>query len=183
MKRISRPEDLEEIRAITRGLIGEPCWQAILTYPSQLQVHWGQRIEFESERLRDERKGTWVFGAESSSWTLQCRDKSIVSSDDEDAVIKEKVKILEGARTEEFAVAYPEMTVTIRFSNGCTLLLVPDPPSETDEPDDVTIADWELFYPDGMWLSVGPGPTWRHQRADEPFPGEGAPDPQAGDVS
>jgi len=60
-KRINRPEDLAEVHAITRPLLGEVCRQAILTYPSQLQLHWGERVSYKSERLRGEYRGTWMF--------------------------------------------------------------------------------------------------------------------------
>jgi len=169
MRQITRREDLQELHAITKSLIGQECWQAILTYPSQLQLHWGERVAYESERLRGEYRGTWVFGAESSRWTLQCRDKAMVSSDDYDSTIKRTIRILAGGMTEEFEVAYPQLTVTVRFNNGCTILLVSDPDWAIEAAEEDPIPDWELFCPDGMWLGVGRGPKYRFQKADQPL--------------
>ena len=73
------------------------------------------------------------------------------------------------AKTEEFKVGYPDLTVTIRFSHGCSLLLTPDPEAAGKGSDDEPLEDWTLFYPEGMWLGVGPGPVWRSQGAEEPL--------------
>jgi len=78
--------------------------------------------------------------------------------------------MLEGTETDAFEVAYPDMTVTIHFTNGCTLLVIPDPEVANEATAEEPIPDWTLFSPDGIWLGVGPGPVWRHQRADEPLP-------------
>ena len=127
MRQITRREDLQELHAITKSLIGQECWQAILTYPSQLQLHWGERVAYESERLRGEYRGTWVFGAESSRWTLQCRDKAMVSSDDYDSTIKRTIRILAGGAT-SVKVVYENTAPSLVQERACDQGRLSPPP-------------------------------------------------------
>jgi hypothetical protein len=100
---------------------------------------------------------------------LRCGEEAVANSDEDDSVIEQRIRILAGARTEDFEIAYPDLAVTIRLSNGCILLLVPDADWAIEAASEDPIQDWELFYPHGMWLGVGPGPKYRFQRADQPF--------------
>ncbi|MDY7015693.1 MAG: hypothetical protein SVX43_19295 [Cyanobacteriota bacterium] len=62
----------------------------------------------------------------------------------------------------KFEISYPDLILSVGFSDGCKLEVFPDL-------EDLDLSDWELFTPDNMLLEMEPGRVWSYSRADVPM--------------
>lgn len=157
-------QDVERIRAITQGLVGETCWQARLTYGDELTLHLGEKRPIPHPLLAGKFEGSWILGTRATEWQLKCNGELIVNSESPIEVVKDKIRVLENARVVDFDNPtdqfYPPSR--LQFSNGCELLL------NIFVPNDPELAYYELFTPDHMLLTVGGATPWAYKSADSP---------------
>jgi hypothetical protein len=95
--------------------------------------------------LRDHRGEEWGFSTFDSTW----------SPSDPAAFL--------GKTITNAGLDAPSGKLTIEFSDGAALTVVPIPEVEDDE-----LENWEIFTPDGFVLDYGPGEHWVLKRATDP---------------
>jgi hypothetical protein len=167
IKKITNINDLEVFSAIAKKLIEKPCWQTRISYGDELCLDFGLEIPYGDNAhkfLAGKKKGEWEFGTRGTDWQLISAPGNILTSSAENVeVFKSKVKILEGTNITKFETDYPDLVLTIGFSNSCELKIFPD------LEDDSEVSCWELFTPDNMLLTLEPGGIWTYTRSDVPM--------------
>lgn len=73
------------------------------------------------------------------------------------------MKAIEGAIVTTVEISYPDLVLTVGFSNGCELKVFPDIEEDFD------LSYWELFTPNNMLLTMEPGGSWTYTRSDVPM--------------
>jgi len=63
--------------------------------------------------------------------------------------------------------------LTLVLSDRSTLIILPAPPSPSDEGEEKMLvgddlADWEVFTPHDRYLRVGPGQRWSYRESNRP---------------
>ena len=155
-------EDIQQIGAIAKRILGEPCWEASLSYGDELRLEIGDRIACQQKVMAGHEVGAWGFGTRGTDWQLFSSQGIILTSSAENVqVFKEKVKIIEETTITAFETQYPDFILTIGFSNGCELKIFPD------LDDDSGVSYWELFTPDNMLLTLEPGGVWTYTRSQD----------------
>jgi hypothetical protein len=160
VKQVTQATDLEQLREIISGVIGEICWRASLSYGDELSLHIGARIPYSQKSLAGKEKGEWILGTRGSLWKLDSVSETLTTSEDAPEIIRQKAHAIEGTTITSFETSYPELALTITFDNGCKLALMPSPEDDFDLP------YWEMFTPHGMILKVGPSTMWSYTRSD-----------------
>ncbi len=163
VQKVSQETDLDKLREITRGILGEPCWEARLSYGDEVRLHIGDKIPYLHKKLAGKYKGSWILGTRGTEWKLESPSGIITTSAEEPEVFKQKVKVVEGTTITAFESSYPDLVLTVGFSNGCKLLVFPD------LADDFDLSYWELFTPHNMLLTLEPGGIWTYTRSDVPM--------------
>ena len=107
-------------------------------------------------------KGAWILGTRGTAWRLESAGITLVDSENEPEVIRQKVHAIENKKIIIFEPSYPCLALTLTFSNGYQLILV------LGIEDSLNLPYWELFTPNQMLLKVGPGPMWSYIRSDLP---------------
>jgi hypothetical protein len=100
----------------------------------------------------------WLLGTQASDWRLT--DAAIGM----DSRNENSIPPLAGAQVDEIRVE-PDLDLVVRLSDGRTLLVEAksfEPAGENDPP------YWELFSPEGLVFSAGPGLRWSATPADLP---------------
>ncbi|MDY6781440.1 MAG: hypothetical protein SW833_02615 [Cyanobacteriota bacterium] len=161
VRRIKKASDLNQIQGLTRKILGEPCWNAHLSYGDELCLDIGKKIPYTQKVMLGKEKGSWILGCRASQWILESQDKAIASSQLAPEGIEREVKVVEGSKITRFEIGYPDLILIVSFSNGCQLKIFPDL-------EDLDLSYWELFTPDAMLLEMGPGRIWSYCRADVP---------------
>jgi len=143
-KIITNINDLEFFSAIAKNLIKKPCWQTPISYGDELCLDFGQQIPYGHNAhkfLAGKKKGEWEFGTRGTDWQLSAAPGNILTSSAENVeLFKSKVKILEGTTITKFETHYPDLVLTIGFSNGYELKLFPDLAYDCD------VSCWEFVY-------------------------------------
>lgn len=98
-----------------------------------------------------------VEDADGGKWTFSTFDAGYTPSDP-DAVLGKTVVATDIA---------PSNTLTISFSDGSNLTVVPRNLEPGEEDDD--LENWFLLTPENLALSFGPVGRWRLGRGDEPW--------------
>lgn len=161
---VTSPVDLERLQEVTAGTIGEKCWKAYLGYADELILQIGARIPYLSPKLIGKEHGTWTLRTRDTSWKLETTNQVLTTSEDNLASIKQKIQLINDANVATFEVAYPDLALTISFSNDCTLKVLPKP-----EDDNFDLAYWDLFCPpDRSILEVGPNSIWSYTKRGRP---------------
>lgn len=164
IEKITNDADLVHLRKIVQNLIGKPCWQTGISYGDELCLEIGKKLPYTHKFFAGQNKGEWGFGTRGTDWQLISPKGIIITSSVENVeVFKEKVKIIEGTTITAFETHYPDLILTVGFSNGCELKLFPD------LEDDSEVSYWELFTPYNMLLTIEPGGIWTYTRSDVPM--------------
>lgn len=161
--RIDGKAEAQRIMQITRGLIGQECWMAHLSYGGELRLEFGARLPYPHPALARMYQGEWMLGTRASSWRIESDGSVLVDSDAEEGLVRERITALQGLRVGSFFIAFPSLDVDLQFENDISLLVIPE------KSDDSNLADWELFMPDSRLLKVGPGNLWSLQQSDKPM--------------
>ena len=161
VQKITNNGDLEKLREIITDIIGEPCWEARMSYGDELCLEIGERIPYQHKKLAGKEKGSWMLGTRGTDWQLESPNKEIITNSKEaPEVFKEKVKVIENTTITAFETHYPELILTVEFSNSCQLKIFPDLEDNFD------LSYWELFTPYNTLLTLEPGAIWTCTRTD-----------------
>ncbi len=157
----SKAKDLEHLKEITNGIIGEICWRASLSYGDELRLHIGAKIPYSQKSMVGKEKGSWILGTRATEWRIESATFALTTSDEDSEIIRKKVQAIENTTITVFETNYPDLSLIVLFSNGCKLTLLPDP-------ENFELPFWELFTPYRMFLKVGPDPIWSYINVDLP---------------
>jgi hypothetical protein len=86
--------------------------------------------------------------------------KVVASSEDERDVIASKVGALEPRVVSTIDVAFPSLTLSIKFDDDTALVIGPQSGSQK-----LSELDWEVLASKKS-ISVGPGREWRMEKSD-----------------
>ena len=157
---ITEATDLQQLKEIISGVVGETCWAASFSYGDELSLDIGAKVPYSQKLMAGKEKGAWMLGTRATVWELKGTSQTIVTSNDDPETARQKVKVIEGAVITAIETNYPELALTVTFSNGCQLILFPEHDEDSDLP------YWEMFTPYHMILKVGPGAKWSFTRSD-----------------
>ena len=180
-QKVSKPEDLDLLRALCRQVIGQECWSAHTRCDWVLALEMGMKIPISTpnkvlaERMQ---QGSWAVDIHSSEWVIQDKFGQIYCSPHSDLrEIKSLVRVLESACVTHIDVSYPSLGLHVAFDKGYQLIIATceddtgDGRSDIMQQEEVSdIPCWMLFMPNDMVVEVGPGTRqWRYIRSDTPI--------------
>jgi hypothetical protein len=154
VQQVSKPTDLEQLREITKGVIGKKCWRANLSYGDELSLHIGARLPYSQKSMTGKEKGAWILGTRGTAWKVEYLSETLVTSEDELETIRQKIHAIEDNIITSLETSYPELGLIVMFGNGYKLRLFPSAEEDFDLP------HWELFTPYRTVLKVSPGAMW-----------------------
>lgn len=154
---VTRPQDLDDLNILLRALRGQMCWAVRWSYGDELRLDFGGQRPYRNPLLAGKCKGEWVLGTRATPWLLSGPGAELSGADE--PTLAGVSSAVVGARVVAARAAYPDLDLQVDFDNGYTLSLRVD----TEES---SLAAWELFTPDDMVVTVGPGPRWTYTRAD-----------------
>jgi hypothetical protein len=157
--KIDQVADIAKIEQHLEVLIGEVCSEAQFSYGDELVIHFGTMTPYPHPALSHLKEGQWALGTRGSEWIISSSSKTIVSTDNTLAKIKRKIRCVEGAKVAAFKIGFPEIDLTIEFSNGLNLQIIPVVDDIEEFPD---VAHWEFFTADEKCISVWPDSTWTY---------------------
>lgn len=160
-KKITKSEDLAEIKQIIKEIIGETCWSASISYGEELDLHIGDKIPYQEKSMRGKFKGSWILGSRCTNWELKLGDQVIVNSESED--IKDKISVMENQTITDINISYPELILSLKFSNQYEFSIL------SDLEDDSGVSCWELFTPNHKLLQLEPNSVWSYLPSDVPI--------------
>ncbi len=160
-KKIKKSEDLEDIKRILQGMIGEICWQTSVSYGEELDLHIGDKIPYEEKSMRGKLKGSWILGSRCTDWELKLGNKLIVNSQSDKII--DKISVIENQTITDINISYPELILSLKFSNQCEFSILPD------LEDDSGVSCWELFAPNHKLLQIEPNYLWSYLPSDIPI--------------
>jgi hypothetical protein len=141
--------DIGELKKVTRGIIGERCWRAQLSYGDELMLHFGAKVPYTHSSMAGQFKGAWILGVRATAWTIDREQQVWVTSANDLTVIREKVQAIVNTTVTEFEPTEPDFELSVKFDNGYCLTLIPKAEEVSDLP------HWELFFPDRRLVQVG----------------------------
>jgi len=156
---VTQLTDLNRLKQLVHGILGEVCWRINLSYGDELNLHIGAKIPYVRKAMIGQEKGSWILGSRETPWNLSFQSDTVVTSNTPSEVLREKVRVIENTTVIGFEVAYPSLALAITFSNDHQLVVSPNL-------EDCDLPYWELFTPDHMLLKVGPGAIWSCVRSD-----------------
>jgi hypothetical protein len=174
---VAKSSSRGHLRLLLEGLVGQPCVKVAFSYGGELLLHFGDRLPYEHPKMQGKARGSWVLGTRASVWKLFLEASGVLigspGSEPHDypnpprisnEEVEAKARAIAGvwvAGTDPLPTRPGDgYALLVRFGDGSHLMVLPSPPDEEDAADPV--ADWELFTPFGMYLQVGPGPTWSY---------------------
>ena len=164
---VTNATDLDKIKDLTSGIIGESCRKVYLGYGEELKLDIGAQIDIDlssRKHTRIVKSAAWGLGSRGTGWKLFNRDGMLITEYHETTntelydEIQEKIQLLVDTQVQKFAPTYPNLGVEVAFSNGCKLFILP-----TEEDNKWDVSYWELAMPHG-WLDVGPQLQWTYKR-------------------
>ncbi|GAA6614660.1 hypothetical protein [Scytonema sp. NUACC26] len=160
---ITELSNLEPFNQVISGLIGETCWQANLSYGDELILHFGKRIPYSQKSMIGKEKGAWILGTQATQWQIDSPSETIVTSEDDSEIIKQRLDTIENSAIAAVEVNYPNLALSIIFNNNYKLVLLPN---NEDGEEGIDLPYWEIFTPHHMVLKVGSGSTWSYTSSD-----------------
>ena len=160
IQEVRRKSDIRKIEDIMRGIIDEVCWGIHLSYGDELRFEIGPKMP--DPILKGKEKGLWTLGTRASDWSLHLLNEKLIESNDDVALIKQKIPFMNGSRINSFKVDYPKLGLEIMFINKIILKISPNWDAGSQ------LAHWDLMMPNNMFLKIGPAATWSYYRSDIP---------------
>lgn len=171
--------DPDELRPLLKRLVGKPflCFRA--SYGDELTLHLGEPVVYESPRMKGRWKGSYILAARASSWILEPGTPPGRLFTSDNIVVPDRsphARTLELAEIEASPTIEPHSLVTaavlapapggillsVTFSDGSNLVILPDRATNPNGGDEEPISDWEIFMPRHRVLKVGPGISWAY---------------------
>lgn len=179
-----------ELRALLQQLVGQPFLFARFSYGDELTLHFGKATSYRNPKLRGLRSGSYSFGARASEWFL-CTEPAVLVGTQESMRRPRNVAAVTGDEIERSRLLRPGARVvaidaiplrtargalygfglSMLFSDGPALVVLPRPPRRRSTARQDDIADWEIFLPHHRYLAVGPGRRWSYLPSDVPANG------------
>lgn len=158
-QKVEKAVDLEEVFEITKNLVNLPCWDSYIGYPSQLTLHFGEKEPYNHPRLKGKFRGSYRLLNQGNYFELFANEAIVNLSDKEDEEIENELRIIVNTTVIDVDISFPELNLTIHFSNGTSLKLYADD-------DEYNLAYWELYTPGDMVLKFGPHRTWSYSKVE-----------------
>ena len=155
VQKVTQATDLDQLREILSEVLEKTCWRASLSYGDELTLHIGARIPYPQKSMAGKEKGAWILGTRGTAW-IDHASGTLANSDEEPKILRQKIQVIEENTLTGIETSYPELALTVTFSNGLELRLFPG------SKDDFNLPYWELFTPHQMILRVGPGAMWSY---------------------
>jgi hypothetical protein len=155
-------DDLNKIKQLTSGILGEVCWKARLGYGDELKLEIGAKVHPKIRGTkRKEEWGAWMLGSRGTAWQLVAQDGTPIAwnvSQDDYAPdgTDQKLQCLVNTRITGFEALYPSLGLKVTFDNGHQLMILP-----SAKDDEFDLSYWELFTPETV-IEVGPGAVWSY---------------------
>ncbi|MBX9680054.1 MAG: hypothetical protein K2X38_14930 [Gemmataceae bacterium] len=174
--------DLVLLQAYLQPLIGQPFLHFRFSYGDEVGLHFGDPHPYSFPKMKHLTKGSFILGTRASKWLFSAPSRSLVilGCDDrrfdsqsslrtlskidlettdvlQPGKVVESVSLIHGSI---FGLAATGIGLSLRFSNGTSLAIIPSPPENSASEGD--IADWEFFTPYDRYLRVGPGQKWSY---------------------
>jgi RHS repeat-associated protein len=147
--------DLAPLVDALSELTGQRCWEASPGFDTDLFLYLGERLSTQGTSV-----GSWQVSTVDSDWRVMKAGKVVASSGDERDVIASKVGALEQRVVSTIDVAFPSLTLSIKFDDDTALVIGPHSGSQK-----LSELDWEVLAPKKS-ISVGPGREWRMEKSD-----------------
>jgi len=163
-KTLRNIRDVDRLHSVLQGFIGRKCWQVRFRYGDELVLHCGRRLSYHAPQLKHLQRGEWQFGTRGTAWTLVAPEGEVTSADGDEATLLPRINILEGQKITDIAVSSPRNILTITFGKQYFFRVIP-----TAADDKYDLPYWELFMPDHLLVSFGPGRQWTLERSDVPM--------------
>jgi hypothetical protein len=143
---VAGPESLGQPQTILDTLTGQKVLAARTSYGDELQLHFGRPRPYRIPQLADRPRGEWVLTTRASPWRLDG------AAD---------VAALVGSRVARVALSFPDLELRITFDGELAFAI---PVNEESD----GLAAWELFTPDALVLTAGPGRCWSVSKDTSP---------------
>jgi hypothetical protein len=178
--------DIPALRGYLMQIVGQPYLFSRVTYGGEFSLHFGTPQEWPSPKLRRRTRGSYVLTSRASAWRFHsvpgnCLLYSGVTPQHpplkphEELTAKEleqRELITPGTavRSADVVALDEAHGIELRMSlmDGSTFFIIPSPADDETGDGLPSIADWELFTPNGRVLSVGPGFIWEYADSELP---------------
>lgn len=162
-EKISSSFDLTKIEELIAGIVGDQCWDAYIGYGSSVVLYIRTKTLYLCD-YGENKIGEWIFNSMGTTWYIYSPFHDSSDLNDATVTAEQLLPLVKGAVIISFKITYPDLRLSIKFSNGFVVSITP-----SSEDESVDIAYWTLITPDNMFLEVGPGNQWSYNKADEPI--------------
>ena len=97
VQKVTNASDIKQVEALVRGILGETCWKAHLSYGGELRLEIGAKLPYLQTSMAGKERGTWMLGVRGSGWVLESPAETLVNSRDTLAVIEQRIHDVENA--------------------------------------------------------------------------------------
>ena len=171
---VKSPEDMGDLEAILNRLVDLPLLAVRTAYGQELRLDFGQSVPFRSPLLAGRVRGAWVLGTRASPWRVM-RSNEFAADAQQDANEMDLAELV-GATVTRARVSYPDLDLTLSFDGGTAFTVSVDRDEndhdendhDENDHDESILSAWELFTPDRLVLTVGPGRRWSLTPVDSP---------------
>ena len=168
---VNSPEDLRDLEAILNGLVDLPLLAVRTAYGRELRLDFGQSVPFRSPLLAGRVRGEWVLGTRASPWCVFRSNEFAAGAQHPQDRNETALAELVGATVTNARVSYPDLDLTLSFDGGAAFTVSVDRgeiDNHDNDHDENDLSAWELFTPDRLVLTVGPGRRWSLTPVDSP---------------
>lgn len=135
-------------------LVDEPFLRASFAYGGELRLHFGEPVQYGSDRMKDRTHGAWVLSLRATPWVLTANGALLSRSLDEQQHALRHFAELEGERLIGSRLRRSDAAVTLRFENGSWFMALTEPRRLRK----ITEL-WELRTPGGFFVVARPDRT------------------------
>lgn len=145
------PDSARAIEKRLAPLCGQRPWKVELGHGSFVTLDFGEK------RTRDgNTRGEWHFWVYCCAWRLDEGENVVAGSGDDRAALAPKIAALTGRALQAIEVTAPAGQTVLRFEGDATLTLFPMATASED---------YQVYFPDGEVLVVGPAGSWIEETA------------------
>lgn len=177
---VKRLEDIDELKTICRGIIGQESFYTRVRFGWSLCLEIGEKIPASLPSMRSKGVvfGSWSLVIHTSNWRIENNIGMLHCSPDTiGSDLNVLVQALNNTNVVSFKIGYPSLGLDVTFENGYRLVLITCEDFEDNDKDEVIIRKgedkptniyveaqcWELFTPEKMVVQIGPfGHKWSY---------------------
>ena len=161
IKEVKGSSDLRKLARTIEGIVGKSCAKIAFGYGGELHLHFGAKLPYENPKLSGGTKGEWRLNTCGTGWVLFTPHGCVASTSVNEAFLQSELRVLGNAKVVDFEIGIPNNIITVEFENNCLLRIIPSP-----KDDKFDLPYWDLFMPNHMVVSFGPGSRWSYRRSD-----------------